>query len=327
MHPSRFRAALAGAVSLLVLNACGNAASQSGADLVSEPQPVEIEVPPAGQLPTDVTPLAYRLDLKTDPDAEGFSGTVAIDVSLAAPHTRIWLHSVEQDILGAKAVLDNGTEIPATFTGNQAPGGVARLDFNSPVPAGTATLEISYTAPYNLGLAGLYKAVQSDTDYLATQMEPIDARRMVPSFDEPRFKTPWSVTVTAPDGMQVVANGAEISAEPAEDGWTRHVFAETRPIQSYLVALAVGPYETRPAPAIPANTLRAAPVPLRGFSARGKKEQLSESLDITDEMLLWQEAYFDYPYPYGKLDLIAAPNWAINGSAISSRRNGGTTSG
>jgi alanyl aminopeptidase len=310
MHPSRFRAALAGAVSLLVLNACGNAASQSGADLVSEPQPVEIEVPPAGQLPTDVTPLAYRLDLKTDPDAEGFSGTVAIDVSLTAPHARIWLHSVEQDILGAKAVLDNGTEIPATFTGNQAPGGVARLDFNSPVPAGTATLEISYTVPYNLGLAGLYKAVQSDTDYLATQMEPIDARRMVPSFDEPRFKTPWSVTVTAPDSMQVVANGAEISAEPAEDGWTRHVFAETRPIQSYLVALAVGPYETRPAPAIPANTLRAAPVPLRGFSARGKKEQLSESLDITDEMLLWQEAYFDYPYPYGKLDLIAAPEFA-----------------
>ena len=310
MHPSRFRAALASAVSLLALHACGNAASPSGADLVSEPQPVELQVPPAGQLPTDVTPLAYRLDLKTDPDAEGFSGTVAIDVSLAAPHARIWLHSVEQEILGAKAVLDNGTEIPATFTGNQAPGGVSRLDFDSPVPAGTATLEISYTAPYNLGLAGLYKAVQSDTDYLVTQMEPIDARRMVPSFDEPRFKTPWSVTVTAPDGMQVTANAAEISAEPAEDGWTRHVFAETRPIQSYLVALAVGPYEMRPAPAIPANALREAPVPLRGFSARGKKEQLSESLDITDEMLLWQEAYFDYPYPYGKLDLIAAPEYA-----------------
>jgi len=310
MHDFRFRAALAGAVSLLALHACGNANSASDASLGSQTQPVQIQVPPAGQLPTDVTPLAYRLELKTDPDADSFSGNVAIDVALTAPHARIWLHSVDQTVLSAKAVLDDGTHIPATFTGNQAPGGVSRLDFDSPIPAGTATLEISYTAPYNMGLAGLYKAVQSDTDYLATQMEAIDARRMVPSFDEPRFKTPWSVTVTAPEGMQVVSNGEEISAEPAEDGWTRHVFAETRPIQSYLVALAVGPYEMRPAPAIPANALREAPVPLRGFAARGKRDQLSEALGITDEMLLWQEDYFDYSYPYGKLDLIAAPEFA-----------------
>ena len=33
-------------------------------------------------------------------------------------------------------------------------------------------------------------------------------------------------------------------------------------------------------------------------------------MDITDEMLTWQEAYFDYPYPYGKLDLIAVPDFA-----------------
>ncbi len=31
---------------------------------------------------------------------------------------------------------------------------------------------------------------------------------------------------------------------------------------------------------------------------------------ITDEMVTWQEAYFDYPYPYGKLDLIAVPDFA-----------------
>lgn len=310
MRTTRFHAALAGAVSLIALHACGNADTHSGSDLAAEPVPVQLQVPPAGQLPEDVTPLAYRLDLKTDPDAEGFSGTVAIDVSLAAPHARIWLHSVDQDILEAKAVLEDGTEIPASFTGDQAPGGVSRLDFASPVPAGKATLEIRYAAPYNLGLAGLYKARQADTDYLATQMEPIDARRMVPSFDEPRFKTPWTVTVTAPTGMQVVANAAEVRTEAAGDGWTRHVFAETRLIPSYLLALAVGPYEIRPAAAIPANALREAPVPLRGFAARGKKDQLTEALDITDEMLLWQEDYFDYPYPYGKLDLIAAPEYA-----------------
>ena len=155
MHDFRFRAALAGAVSLLALHACGNANSASEASLGSQTQPVQIQVPPAGQLPTDVTPLAYRLELKTDPDADSFSGNVAIDVALTAPHARFWLHSVDQTVLSTKAVLDDGTHIPATFTGNQAPGGVSRLDFDSPIPAGTATLEISYTAPYNMGLAGL----------------------------------------------------------------------------------------------------------------------------------------------------------------------------
>ena len=310
MNSLRFRAALAGAVSILALQACGNAASEPGNAPAGQDAPIMTEVPPAGQLPTGVTPLAYRLDLKTDPDADSFGGLVEIDVDLSAPHGRIWLHSVDQDILDARAVLPDGTSVPATFTGDQAPGGVSRLDFDTPLPAGPATLELSYIAPYNFGLAGLYKAVQSDTDYLATQMEAIDARRMVPSFDEPRFKTPWTVTVTAPAGMQVIANGEEINAKPAEDGWVRHEFAKTRPIQSYLVALAVGPYEERIAADIPATALRAEPIPLRGFAAIGKRDKLAESLDITDEMLLWQESYFDYPYPYGKLDLIAAPEFA-----------------
>jgi alanyl aminopeptidase len=310
MTRSRLRLALAGAASLIALHACGNPGAGPDGTAHSDVEPVQIQIPPAGQLPDGVTPIAYDLDLTTDPDAGGFSGEVRIQVALSAPHARIWLHSVDQDILSARAILPNGTEIPATFTGDQAPGGVSRLDFESPVPAGDATLELSYTAPYNFGLAGLYKAVQSDTDYLATQMEPIDARRMMPSFDEPRFKTPWSVTVTAPEGMAVVANGAETGSAPAEEGWTRHTFQTTRPIQSYLVALAVGPYDMRVAADIPATALRADPVPLRGFAARGKGDQLAEALDITDEMLIWQESYFDYPYPYGKLDLVAAPEFA-----------------
>ena len=312
MKLSRFGTVLLGAASVLALAACGNDTSPDKASLTPTPivQPVSQETPPAGQLPEGVTPTAYRLDLKTDPREMGFSGTVEIDVDLNAPHSRIWLHSVDQDILLAQAVLADGTVIPATFTGDQAPGGVSRLDFESPLPAGKVTLELDYTAPYNMGLAGLYKAVQSNTDYLATQMEPIDARRMLPSFDEPRFKTPWTVTVTAPTGMAVVANGAETETEELGDGWTRHAFATTRPIQSYLLALAVGPYEMVTGNPIPATELRSEPVPLRAFAAIGKSGKLSDAVDITDEMVLWQESYFDYPYPYGKLDLIAVPEFA-----------------
>jgi len=300
MRLNRLAAALAGAASILALAACGDPPAA----------PVKLEEAPAGQLPAGVTPTVYRLNLKADPKAENFTGAVEIDVTLDQPHARIWLHSVDQDIVKAFARLPDGTEVPATFTGNQAEGGVSSLDFETPLPAGGATLVLDYVAPYNFGLAGLYKVTQGEKDYLVTQMEAVDARRMVPSFDEPRFKTPWVLTVTAPEGDKVVANTMEREARPLGDGLVEHEFLPTRPIQSYLVALAVGPYdEVAGEPVAPAPG-RPAPIPLRAFSAAGKGERLADALAITDDMVLWQEAYFAQPYPYGKLDLIAAPDFA-----------------
>ncbi|MEL6860832.1 MAG: M1 family metallopeptidase [Pseudomonadota bacterium] len=297
----------AGVSGTLLLGACSGGDPEVTFD---EVPPVLQEIPPAGQLPEGVTPTAYRLDLYTDPSQDEFSGTVEIDVTLDEPHARIWLHSIAQRVSSAKARLADGSEVEAEFTRSTAEGGVSRLDFPTPVPAGNSTLIIDYTAPYNFGLTGLYKAEQNGRPYLATQMEPIDARKMVPSFDEPRFKTPWTLTVSAPAGNQVITNGALRAQTILDDGTLQYQFATTRQIQSYLVALAVGPYDLLDGGVLPPNEIRARAVPFRGFAPAGKGAQLEEAMAITDEMVTWQEAYFDYPYPYGKLDLIAVPDFA-----------------
>ncbi|MFN7055355.1 M1 family aminopeptidase [Hyphomonas sp.] len=298
---------LLAAASVLTLAACGPNLALGG----GEPDIVRLQEPPAGQLPSGVTPTVYRLNIVADPAAEGFTADVEIDVTLDAPHARIWLHAQDMNILNVFARLPSGDEIPAAFTGNEAPGGVSRLDFETPLPAGNVTLVFDYEAPYNLGLAGLYKVTQGGKPYLASQMQAIDARRMVPSFDEPRFKTIWALTVTAPEGLKVISNGMHIAAEPAGDGLERHIFSPTRPIPSYLVALAVGPYDETELQWIDYTAgLRQAPIPLRGYAAAGKSAMLEEALRITHPMLMWQEDYFAEPYPYGKLDLIAAPDFA-----------------
>ena len=307
-------ALLSGAASFIVLSACSTA--DAPAANISETAATTAEAPvlqaevPTGQLPEGVRPTAYRLDLVTDPNEATFTGREEIDLSLEKPHKRIWLHALGPVVSSVKAVLPDGMEIAATFTGNETDDGVARIDFAAPLPAGTATLVIAYEAPYDRNLAGLYKVEQAGKPYLVTQMEATDARRMFPSFDEPRFKTPYTLTVTAPAGMEVATNGADTSSEDLGNGMVRHHFAKTRPLQSYLVALMVGPYDKVVAEPIPATKLRAEPVPLRGFAAAGKGEKLADALDITDEMVTWQESYFDYPYPYGKLDLIAAADFA-----------------
>lgn len=296
-----------GIAGALVLSGC----TRGGDDVTfDQVPPILQDVPPAGQLPEGVTPTAYRLDLFTDPAQDEFSGTVEIDITLDEPHARIWLHSVDHDVSSAFVVLADGTRLDAEFTRSKADGGVSRLDFETPVPQGNSTLTMTYAAPYNFNLSGLYKAEQNGRPYLATQMEPIDARRLVPSFDEPRFKTPWTLTVATPAGNQVVTNGALKAQTVRDDGNIEFQFATTREIQSYLVALAVGPYDLRDGGVLPPNGIRPRAVPFRGFSPSGKGDKLENAMAITDEMVTWQEAYFDYPYPYGKLDLIAVPDFA-----------------
>ncbi len=296
-----------GIAGALVLSGC----TRGGDDVTfDQVPPILQDVPPAGQLPEGVTPTAYRLDLFTDPAQDEFSGTVEIDITLDEPHARIWLHSVDHDVSSAFVVLADGTRLDAEFTRSKADGGVSRLDFETPVPQGNSTLAMTYAAPYNFNLSGLYKAEQNGRPYLATQMEPIDARRLVPSFDEPRFKTPWTLTVATPAGNQVVTNGALKAQTVRDDGNIEFQFATTREIQSYLVALAVGPYDLRDGGVLPPNGIRPRAVPFRGFSPSGKGDKLENAMAITDEMVTWQEAYFDYPYPYGKLDLIAVPDFA-----------------
>jgi aminopeptidase N len=81
--------------------------------------------------------------------------------------------------------------------------GVAELQLARPLAAGRHTLVIDYDAPFRSNAEGLYHVKVGDEWYVWTQMEPLDARRMFPSFDEPRHKTPYTISVTAPAGEKV----------------------------------------------------------------------------------------------------------------------------
>ena len=50
------------------------------------------EAIPRGQLPDDVRPERYRLQLTVDPRLEQFSGIAEIDVNVTRPVRSIWLH-------------------------------------------------------------------------------------------------------------------------------------------------------------------------------------------------------------------------------------------
>jgi aminopeptidase N len=176
---------------------------------------------PAGPLPGTVKPKTYRLSLTVDPAQKEFSGHTEIDAVLTQPARSIFLHGSELRVSAANVQSKLGT-IAASYTELQN-SGVARLDFAKELPAGDITLTFDYKANFRTGAEGLFHAEVGGRWYAWTQMEPIDARRMFPGFDEPGFKTPFTVMVTAPRDLKVFANAPLVEATPA-GAMTTHRF-------------------------------------------------------------------------------------------------------
>jgi hypothetical protein len=115
--------------------------------------------------------------------------------------------------------------------------------------------------------------------------------------------------LVVPKGLQAITNGAPTDTQPTSDGRTRHRFATTAPLPTYLLAFLVGPYDVAQGRALAPNELRKQPVPLRAVAPSGKADQLATALSDTPAAVDYLERYFGVPYRYGKLDLIAVPTF------------------
>ena len=299
------------------------AACQPSADVkpAANTEPVNTASPkqaltkiPHAQLPDTVTPKSYRIDMMIDPQKDGMSGTVAIDVTVNESADRVWIHAKEMTVNSASIKYTNGSTTALTFNAvplADAPSGIAYLTADGNIPAGAGVITLEYETPYNQNLNSAYQVRRGDDAYIVTQFEPLGAREAFPSFDEPKFKVPFTLSISAPSDQVVYANTPKVSVADSADGWTKHSFEQTRPLPSYLVAFGVGPYDVVDFGEIPPNSVRKTPLKLRGLTAKGKGEKVKYALDGTEAILTALEEYFGTPYPYEKLDLIAAPDYAF----------------
>jgi len=256
-----------------------------------------------GQLPEGVKPTAYRLALTIDPSQPRFAGHTEIDVQLTRAATSIYLHG--NGLKVSRVLVTSGSATLVARYGQVADNGVARIDFPRELPAGGVTLQFDYTAAFRTEDEGLFHAKVDKEWYAWTQMEPIDARRMFPGFDQPGFKTPFTVTVTAPSSARVFANAPEASAS-RRGATTVHHFLPTAPLPTYLVALGVGPFDVVET-SVAANTVRAAPLPFRVIATKGQFSRMQYAAVQAPKLLGMLETYLGTPYPFAKLDLLASP--------------------
>ncbi|MCA6123872.1 M1 family metallopeptidase [Bradyrhizobium sp. WSM 1704] len=252
-----------------------------------------------GKLPKTVIPLSYAIELTPDLASLALPGVETIEVEVRAPTTQLTLNAVNTNF--GEVSIDDGAQ-RAQMTSDAA-AQTATLTFAKPLAAGRHTLRIAFTAEINKFGAGLfvvdYPAKTGTKRLLSSKLEPADARRIFPCWDEPAFKASFALTVVIPRNLLAVGNMPVTSEEPVAGNLKKVVFAPTPKMSSYLFVLTVGELERA--------SIDVDGVTIGVVTTEGKSGQGRFALDSAAKLLAHYNDYFGVKYPLPKLDLIAVP--------------------
>lgn len=186
---------------------------------------------------------------------------------------------------------------------------VATIKFNHNLAAGSdAQLKLTFTGILNDNMAGFYRSSykeNGETKYIAsTQMEPTDARRAFPCFDEPALKAKFTVTLVADKSMTCLSNMDVASETDVQGGAKKAVKFNTSPLMStYLLAFIVGHLNY-----VETQNFR---VPIRVYATPDQDiEHGRFSLELAAKTLAFYEKAFDNEFPLPKMDMVAVPDFS-----------------
>lgn len=255
--------------------------------------------PPAApklRLPGDARPLAYELDLRIVPGQDEFSGRARIEVEVLRQAPVLWLHAKELSFTAVRVGAGPAAAQPAAND-------FVAIRPERPLAPGRVAVTIDYRGNISRTLTdGIFQQQDGGDAYVFTKFEPVTARRAFPCFDEPSFKTPWRVTLHDPAALKAFSNTPEERESPEPGGMKAVRFARTRPLPSYLVALAVGPFDT-----VDVRPIGRKGAPGRIIVPRGRAAEAADSAEATPKAIALLEDYFGIPYPYEKLDQVVVP--------------------
>ena len=145
-------------------------------------------------------------------------------------------------------------------------------------------------------------------DFMYSLFVPARARLAFPCFDQPDLKGRYTLSLEVPRGWEALSNGQEGSRTETANG-TRLGFLETKPISTYLFALAAGRFEIERAE----RNGRAFRMLHRETDAAKVARNRDTVFDLHASALAWMEDYTGIPYPFEKFDVLLVPSFQFGG--------------
>jgi aminopeptidase N len=259
-----------------------------------------LATPPAGQpgrLPVTARPVAYDVHLRPDADNKRFSGSETVTLQVDKPTAVLVLNANELVVsrvavdgrLARSVKLDPKNETMTVW-------------LDQPLARGRHAMSLFFSGEIGNQPRGLhaqpYQEKGAKKVMLATELEPTDARRIFPLWDEPSYRARFTLGMDVPRGWSAVSNMPEVRRRRFGD-WTRFDFQPTPAMASYLLVLCAGELES--------IGTRAAGVDVRVVTTKGKSKDGRYALESAAKILAYYNDYFGVRYPLPKVDLIAHP--------------------
>jgi len=260
--------------------------------------------PTPTQLPRDVRPTHYDITIEPNAPALTFHGNVAIALEVVAPVESITLNAVDLKFASVRISDSQGKAVsgePKVTTDEAAQ--TATFALGKSIPAGKYTLALDYTGKIGTQATGLF-AIDYDTNAgskraLYTQFEAPDARRMLPSWDEPAHKATFKLEAIVPQGQMAVSNMPVAERVDVAGGKARVRFQQTPKMSTYLLFFGLGEFDRA--------TAKLGATELGVVTQKGKADQAKFALESSARVLREYNDYFGRPYALPKLDNIASP--------------------
>ncbi|HEY0148349.1 MAG TPA: M1 family metallopeptidase [Allosphingosinicella sp.] len=261
------------------------------------------------QLPTHTRPLQYTISVTPDAANLRFTALSTVDVDVLQATDSITVNAADLTFKSANiaSLSSDGRVAPIALSSSRiavdADKQTATVHFGRAVQPGRYRLSFDYAGKINTQAAGLfaldYDSPAGKKRALYTQFEAPDARRFFPGWDEPQFRTPYTLTVTVPQADDVVSNMPQAGVETRGDGMKTVTFLTTPAMSSYLLFLGVGDFDR--------ITTTADGTEIGVVTKAGDAEKGRWALNSSAQLLPYYNKYFGTPYPLPKLDNVAGP--------------------
>lgn len=293
----RFPKAVVALVWLTILVACStNRVASTEPKTANTPTEPFLTHTEAQQRASHLSQVHYDLEFLLRADQPNYSGQTKITFDYRGERQPVRIDFFQGEI---RQLAVNGKELKPDYNS------LFLIIPASALKVGPNAVLIQFQRSFSRDGHGLvrFEDPEDKRVYTYTDLEPYDANRVFPCFDQPDLKATYAMKVTAPKSWQVVTSVRESSIQDLGNDTQVWDFPTSAKFSTYIWSLHSGPYR------VWQEQAGSVPMRLLARESLAKYVVTKDWFTFTRQGLEFFPKYFGYPYPYKKYDQVIVPEF------------------